>query len=758
MDRARSLGLALSASALSLASSHCEAGELAGGGHTQLQIPLARPAPKLDDPRWNTAACASGFITADRSWPTAQTTALLQANGSKLYFAFQCQTPMPELQAKPRPDDTLDIFGDESVELFLQPEPDTNTYYHLAFNAVGSKYSARCSGTKRDTSWNPGLELQTGRLNQGWWLAGSIPLDSLGATPKNGDTWGLNCGRNQKTPEPVSSSWTGQSDFNAPKDFGRAVFANNGGLDFSLPELSANTMSLLLRNNSGKPLDVQVAVTSKGRRPTRTATVPPGGSSPLTFQGGFGGRTTLEISEPKAGTRIVRTAFLAPSAPQLIRLARYYCPPETRTLAGATIGDARHEISLSRGTGQPPLRRMMGVEGAGKAFSFDVADLEPGRYVVSSTARDASGKELATNSTIVFLKRRTAMPPLPKSQDFRLDGRRFVLNGQLFFPFMASPSSTASPLAKDCFNVKYGELGVRSNAPARGDCGLSGGRRKDGHFFYVLGPDGTIPKSPQTRGVLFRNLRYEAQFPLFREGPAGRLEPLDPPREYAKLFRRLKESSPETLVSIHTDKTDMAGEFAASGDIVEIAAWSSSYARDMLRNLANDIKSARGQVGDKPLIWWLGGSVPSAAAHDAAMVRGATYLAIMCQVNGIIFHLGHDGIPPEQTQLWSVFGGLAGEVETLYPLAQAAAPDPSVHVAADNAAIVCMATPQDGALHVVALNTTAEPVNAKLTFRQGAQGVVEVLCENRQLTPRDNAITDLFTGFEPHVYKVKPRN
>ena len=95
----------------------------------------------------------------------------------------------------------------------------------------------------------------------------------------------------------------------------------------------------------------------------------------------------------------------------------------------------------------------------------------------------------------------------------------------------------------------------------------------------------------------------------------------------------------------------------------------SSYARQIIPNLVSDVQNIRKDLGPgKPYILWIGSSIPSPDDRTAEQIRAASYLAMMNDTAGIIFHMGHGGIAQKYTRHWSVYTGLSREVHHLFEI------------------------------------------------------------------------------------------
>jgi hypothetical protein len=50
----------------------------------------------------------------------------------------------------------------------------------------------------------------------------------------------------------------------------------------------------------------------------------------------------------------------------------------------------------------------------------------------------------------------------------------------------------------------------------------------------------------------------------------------------------------------------------------------------------------------------------------AEELRAAVYCALINNISGVIFHLGHGGLRQERTRLWSLISGINAEIQPIY--------------------------------------------------------------------------------------------
>lgn len=729
------------------------------GADFKMKLPLIDKKPSLDGninpEEWEKASCVSGFSSTDEEWPANQTCTLAMTDGKMLYLAFRCYLPDAARTGEYEAGSTK-VFGEESVEFFIAPDEKSNTYYHFCVNASGSRYTARCADGGRDVSWQPEMKIAAGKFKGGWTLETAIPLESMKATMEEGKKIKLNFGRNCFAAGRVTSSWTGQSDFNKPELFGEAVVSKNGGINFAVERLeSGQNAKFILANTAGNPVVLSVNLKCRQWTDNKKITMnSPSSNIVITEKLPATGDLELDISAPDF--KFSKKCQLPHSAKSFaVKPELYYCPsdkkdmpiiiekrPENCTLLDLTLGDGK-EIILKQA-----LKENM------EKTSFDISGLKEGRYSVSATCKDAKGQELAVDEKIFFIKtfKDNAMP---EKQDFSISGSVIKMNGEPFFPFMRSSSNTAkSPLEKDAFNVKYG-TGERVNAPFFDTCGVPSKLLRQPFLCYQLPSDedsfSSIAKSFAKPGnFVFRRLQYEIGIKLCNL----KLEELDRVEEYGKFYKYIKEKFPSVSVSIHYDgrEPEELNKFTGGYDILEIASWKSSYAKNPVKNLAADLQSAKKLSGGKPLILWLGASIPHNDYRNSENIRAAAYLSIMHGANGIIFHMGHEGIPAERTRLWSVFRGLADEMEYLYPIIINGRKLQAGEIKTSAPDLDCLGLMLDKKLYIMAVNTSLGTVKAEIEVKEKFSALTMPFEKNRKAVTRDGKIEDSFSTLEPHLY------
>ncbi|OGV31740.1 MAG: hypothetical protein A2020_05470 [Lentisphaerae bacterium GWF2_45_14] len=715
-----------------------------------INLPILKDVPAIDgkfsDSEWAKASCASGFIRTGGEWPRVQTSVYLGVDDENLYFAFKCMTGKRfDVLSKKRKDDSTGIFGDESVEFFISPSgKEGESYYHIGINPSNSLYSASC-GKARDTSWSPEIKTVCGVSEEYWFAEGRIALASVNLKAVEGKSFFANFGRNVCSPEMKgSSSWTGQADFNDPRLFGKLMIAKFAGFDYSLEDMS----KIVLRNNGPSALNVLYSLGEEKKSVDVLAftALPVNIRLPEKEMR----ELTLEISSD--GKSFVKKGDL-PYVKKLSLVPELFYSPKSAEKIKSSISSIYDNIDrLEIVADSFPFHKTFNVN----EFEIDLKEANPGRSVFTLKAFDRNNKLLGEDRAVIYIMEDIPASALPEKQEISLDGNVFMMNGKPFFPFMASDTKDPSQLVADSFNVRFGPHGVRNNAMERGSCGLGTRIDRTRGVVYEIADDEVVKeniKKTVVSLVFYRQLQYEIQISLRRKSSD---EMLNGSEKYLEYYEYVKKISPETLVSVQIDKMDKIREYTAAADIVEVASRQSSYAKNMIRNLAADIKYAKETVGNKPLVWWLGASIPNPYVRDAESLRAASYISMMHGANGIIYHMGHGGIPLSMTRLWSLFRGLSREMEFLYPIVISgkAVDMPTVKFNCSEIDFICREF--EGDIYIIAVNTSGMVLEPVISINGAVK--VSVLFENREIKSEDGRFKDLFTSYEPHVYRFTKRH
>ena len=180
-----------------------KARKLAGNA---LRIPNLTTPVKIDgdlsDPGWlgavypNDRFRMGSFAEEERVavTPELETSVGIATDGEAFYFAIDAKESAPDKMKQDAKGPDGAAWGDDGVELMLFPPSVENCYYHIAVNAAGVVYDARCPGNDKDRDL--GVEAKAGRTSRGWTLEIRVPSKKLYPIV-NGAKWRIQVVRNR---------------------------------------------------------------------------------------------------------------------------------------------------------------------------------------------------------------------------------------------------------------------------------------------------------------------------------------------------------------------------------------------------------------------------------------------------------------------------------------------------------------------------------------------------------------------------------
>lgn len=198
-----------------------------------LTIPkITRPIAidgRLSDGEWGLAAKVP-YTLLLRTWrmPTQDTQIYVCYSEHMLYIAFDChEEKMPRVVGKLEERDS-DIFRADCVEVFAQPERETQSYYHFAVGISGTMYDAKKpKPTQTDSSWNADWKAAVSLRRDGWSAEIGIPFSVFGSAPEPGTCWKVNFSRESRSSGEFSSWSPVKAGFHEPENFGMLVFGTD---------------------------------------------------------------------------------------------------------------------------------------------------------------------------------------------------------------------------------------------------------------------------------------------------------------------------------------------------------------------------------------------------------------------------------------------------------------------------------------------------------------------------------------------------
>ncbi|MBM4084042.1 MAG: carbohydrate binding family 9 domain-containing protein, partial [Planctomycetes bacterium] len=164
---------------------------------------------KLDDECWVKAEPLTGFLSIDSTTPAIhQSVVWVLYDPSHLYIAVKCLEPdRSKIVGPVRPHDNGYIFGQDVVEVYLDPCAGRADYFQFAVNAGGSTYDAfgHRGGMAVDAGWDGEWQAKALIAQDHWSVEMAVPFATLSLSPGVGSGWGINVCRHKVNPRELSS-------------------------------------------------------------------------------------------------------------------------------------------------------------------------------------------------------------------------------------------------------------------------------------------------------------------------------------------------------------------------------------------------------------------------------------------------------------------------------------------------------------------------------------------------------------------------
>ncbi len=214
--------------------------------------PQATTAPtldgRLDDAIWQQAPVVSAFTNYGKdTLAEVQTSFRSLWDDKYLYFGITCDEPMmdklsPVVFAR----DEHAVFGNETIELFIDPDHTHDVYYQLAMNAGPSLYDGR----GEDVVWNSDTIVKSSLGKDGWVLEIAVPWSSLASKPAPGKLVGFNVCRDRNLGDKEWTNWSRtMSGFHDPIRFAHLVLSGT-------PDQIGKLSTQLRKGDRGGPITI----------------------------------------------------------------------------------------------------------------------------------------------------------------------------------------------------------------------------------------------------------------------------------------------------------------------------------------------------------------------------------------------------------------------------------------------------------------------------------------------------------------------
>ena len=547
-------------------------------------------------------------------------------------------------------DDTA-MFGAETAEVFLVPE-NSPDYYQLALNPAGFLYSAR----RRDKSWEPQVKTAVKVLEDRWIAEFIIPVKELGnaALPRENTVWRANFAVSAYDGDiRKQASWSPTESFHNISGMGKLVFTSrsftgikswhqeNGILnaEFSLP---ADTSAGCVISGVEYPaVDGKVAVKLNSREAGEK------NFAIADFQILKNGKNIF--SEKRTVSWQVKGA---------LELDRFY-------VTGSRTVNYRQQLAVPVDIQIHQNGKLLEVlKNVPVSGQIDLKNAVLGKVTVTAVSR----KDGTFSPRILIISDKgLAAGPLPPG-NISIGGNLLYKGGKPVF-FIGTTGSTSWHLhEKESFSLDLGTVGIMNDGLRLRQLPVHRLIRNPS-VGYLWKEDWqqqlhrAVTASPVNR---LHRICYEVQMDTFVKNN-GKITKVNTADFVADVYRTIKKKYPDRLFTQECDRIEELHLYAASCDVLEAASWHSSYAENLMPDLLKDMAYVRKTAGQKPVIFWLGISVPHRESRCAGELRAGVYSAVFSDMAGVIFHVGHGGITPEKQRLWSLVSGINREISSWFP-------------------------------------------------------------------------------------------
>ena len=266
----------------------------------------------LDEATWAKAPWQSGFLNSSAAQVGAPAPAVVQTrfkalfDDSALYLGIECDEPnITHLKTEVAGHDGM-VFGDDCIEVFLDPAGEGRYYHHLIFNSKGTWFDEYAAdyGLVAGKGWDCPLQVATSvdTAAKIWRLEVKLPFAALALKTDAKPGWLFNISRERYAGgDPDYSTWSPlKGNFHAPKLFGKLTGINvdfrQFAFEFSEPGVAIsggggndNALSLSTRLTNGSPQARRIVTTAQifgrtdGGVKAAPVEIPAGGKADVSF-------------------------------------------------------------------------------------------------------------------------------------------------------------------------------------------------------------------------------------------------------------------------------------------------------------------------------------------------------------------------------------------------------------------------------------------------------------------------------------------
>jgi hypothetical protein len=732
---------------------------------------------KIED-TWRNGVVVDEFLIAGKDTPVEKTKAYLGCDDENLYIAFKAYSDQPEkMRANATIRDNGRVWADDGIEIFLDPNLDRETYYHLTFNPKGIQADV---GPGRDLAWNGDWDVKTSVNKDEGCLEAEVvvPLRilDLGAVPAK--EWGINlCRSNHSKKEYSCTSLFPKENFHKADHYGTVVPPKSVVAKYALTvadakvtkSLTGNGYSICgnIGNMTGKDVDLELDVTVAGAASTKrdvsvkngemrpfvlafTETVP---SNPVPF-------TVKLLSNGKVLKEQTFTCDVSASA--LIYAQRNYYMNEKNALLVT-------ELNL------PNLDSFIGElqvkSSDGNAWTEKVKELKPLMRIPVPLEKVAEGENnvkliLRKNGVDAIVLDTTLTKRPYKANGVQIDRERrcLVANGKpylaiapLFHAFSSSREyvdKAVDHFAKAglktfmfCMNIKRKDFADVSRYYFEA-CQRNGMK-------VIYWPGGYGDKEIYKYGIDRLVKEVGDQPAMLAWLPVDEPELYSKPEDAIRCITAFRKADVYHPVFMNNTVMGIPARFAdLTTDILCLDDYLTNRENRTVKEIVHQAVVMReiGAADRKPSHYFLVGNnlynhhrEPTSSEQVAQ-----SYGCVIEGVTGLYYFLGH----PAGRKHWEAYKRTNSELLSLSDVIFSLDQVGSASVTGKD--VICMTRKHEGYVYIISVNLENKALETTVTLPIGSyEGDVEAMFENRSIKLVDGAFKDVYQPHQRHVYRIK---
>jgi hypothetical protein len=378
-------------------------------------IPQLAVAPRIDgtinSTEWKDAGLFCGFNTRSK-FAASPTVVRAGRDATTLFLAFRCALPSGTAELSKSTKRDLDVWQDEAVEIFIDPNRSKKTYYQFIVNTLGTQQDSKGFQSSFNAAWDSKTRVE----KDFWEVEVAIPFSAVGGAPETPQTaWGINFCRNDRR-SGEHSSWSHLvNTAHDPARFATMTFDSLPKIDLqfcgaSIPKIGMGHWRLCSISRGDEPLKLRLTLRDTARQVTAApldVEIPPGVAEhrvPCDYKADGQATMTIDAVTQSGETVPVETIFLRVITPTPLRiLAREnesYLSEKTFMLRVQTecddIASTSLQMSLQIKNNEKPVRlsAIKNLPSAEFTTVLAVDGLEAGVYVIGVAISDKNGNVL----------------------------------------------------------------------------------------------------------------------------------------------------------------------------------------------------------------------------------------------------------------------------------------------------------------------------------------------------------------------------